>query len=207
MEKARMQAGCYFLPVGITIMLTSFLSAAPVRWEIADGGNGHWYEAVSDPDINWADATQATLARGDGWHLATITSAAENDFVLSLFEDESVFWRFVTSQTLVGPIYAGPWIGAVSSSNSSNDWSWVTGEPFSYTAWGPYEPFNNGDRIYFSQFGRSRRPGWNDVPNRYLGTGYIVEISDLAVIPAPGAALLGTLGAGLLGWLRRRRTL
>src|SRR4030042_294611 len=56
-EETGMRTKCYFLPVVITVLLTTWLSAAPVRWEISDGGNGHWYEAVSDPDINWTDAT------------------------------------------------------------------------------------------------------------------------------------------------------
>ncbi len=178
----RMRYVLRLLVVGIAVCL-SFASigmAAPVQWAIEDGGNDHWYEVVLVPDIDWNTANQAAEGRTGGWYLATITSAAENAFVLGLFENLAGAWVYSGHSSLVGDVYTGPWINGISSASNTNDWTWSTGEPFVlYTAWGPYEPFSNGDRIAFSKLGSSI--GWNDLPNYYLAPGYIVESAGSAV--------------------------
>ena len=67
--------------------------ASPVQWSIADGGNGHYYEAVLVPEgISWTDADLIASSKAGDWHLATISSAEENDFVY----DYRLGDRFVT---------------------------------------------------------------------------------------------------------------
>jgi len=118
--------------------MSTVASADPswVQWP----GNGHFYAVIVEPaGISWSDAQ--TAAQALEGQLASITSAAENEFVFNLIDD-SQYWRPHTSFTEV-EFNMGPWIGGhqpAGASEPNGGWEWTTGEQFNFTAWVPGEP-------------------------------------------------------------------
>ena len=168
-------------------------SHTAVEWRVSEGGNGHFYEVVFIGPYNWAEAsTRAGRSTRDGLtgYLATITSAGEQAFVQSLLPQTLRQYYFIGG--VQDPAGAEP----------DGGWSWVTGEPWSYTNWSadPPEPNDSDGEDYLTlQFPNIGGGGWNDIGGDALMTGVIIEYG---VVPEPTAALLLPVGLALL--LRRR---
>jgi len=130
-------------------------------------GNGHAYAVVEFPSETWTRAAADITSTLPGFHLATITSQAEQDFVV----------RFLQQTTGDGSEW---WLGGFQDLENETDpaagWTWVTDEPWVYTNWAPSEPNNAGgveDHLALSG------TYWNDEGTAISAVrGYIAERSN-----------------------------
>lgn len=127
------------------------------QWPATQGGNDHWYEIyVQRRDLTWGEAEMLALVRGG--RLATLTTKAENEFVLDLARGVKDAWSPVQGGNALGP-----WIGAIKDRGSRGQldgWRWVTDEPFAEVFWATgYAPQRNDDlrlRLYPTGWGDSK---------------------------------------------------
>jgi hypothetical protein len=199
----------------------SFAGCVAAYWDPAAGGNGHYYAFVPTGDTppNWDAARDlaagSTLGAGSVGHLATLSSAAENAFIID--------------QVLPPTGYGHKrqvWLGGfqndtpVKSLPPDMGWQWIQPEAWNYTNWSAGEPndedaSHSGDERYLAMWvhfyvlsgttSTDLRGAWNDEglesqPQAPI-VGFIVEYQ---AVPEPASALLALLGVALLGRRVRR---
>ena len=130
--------------------------------------NGHYYELieVEDPSLTWYEARDAAAAgtfKGMVGHLATVTSAGEDNFLVNTFP---------------GVIPLHVWIGGTDAASEGN-WQWITGEAWSYTNWDPGEPNGGTDENCLEYTDGAAK--WNDGPCDAEAEAYLVEYEAAAV--------------------------
>ncbi|MCY2953622.1 MAG: endo-1,4-beta-xylanase [Planctomycetota bacterium] len=151
-------------------------------------GTGHYYEPVAGV-MSWTEARDAAAGgtyKGMLGHLATITSAAENEFVYGLVKDNPDMWYVDGNGTR-----SGPWLGGYQEPGQdvapNVGWKWVTGE--NWVEWDPSpwidgnpddwkgdDGVNGEDYLQYLNNATIQGPRWNDAANiAYPKRGYVVE--------------------------------
>jgi hypothetical protein len=135
-------------------------------------GNSSYF--VSNDKFTWLEALDHS--RANGLHMAAITSAAENDLIVN----------GLIANGLTG---INPWIG-LSDAVNEGDFRWITGEPYSYTNWGPGEPNNLGNEDYANLLFNGYSFQWNDLPNSlppyWTPNPYVLELEGTQIFLQSG---------------------
>ncbi len=129
-----------------------------IEWPISQGGNGHVYQYVRSKK-SWTEAKLAAekmSVNGMLGHLASITSKAENDFIVKLRKLSDL----------------RAWIG-LRYDRKQNRFNWITGEKVKYVNWSKGEPNHLQGEDFVEMFASAK---WNDNTDGFrYNQGFIVE--------------------------------
>ncbi len=111
-----------------------------VEWRVTDGGNGHWYQLTAAIS-RWPDSAASAVSLGG--MLCSITTEAENSFIVSLIGDQTC------------------WIGGRRNPANFSEFVWLDGSTWKHTHFQIGEPNGCnpcGEALYLAM----NAVGWDD---------------------------------------------
>lgn len=184
----------------VTCCSKSYANPQLLESEIWNSNDGFVHEYVlygyttSAPQMSWDDANNWVSINLAGYNLATITSQEEQNFL-----DSNIF----SNDYLYQAFWAGGYQDPITTNLPNLNWTWVTGEAWSYTNWLNGEP---NDAIILEQYlviNYSASRQWNDEARPEMTSGFIAE--RISNVPEPNTMLLLCVGLiGLAGLSRRK---
>ncbi|GAB6041915.1 SUMF1/EgtB/PvdO family nonheme iron enzyme [Endothiovibrio diazotrophicus] len=113
-------------------------ASVPVRWESSEGGNGHWYQIVTDNSrLLWVEARDAAAAmtwEGMSGHLAVPSSREEADFIQGVkrsWYNQTI--ATYSTRALVNMSAFHLWLGG--RYDARDTLSWVDGSQSTFRDW------------------------------------------------------------------------
>jgi hypothetical protein len=193
--------GCLFIPsVSFAELRCPGGRGAPCP--VPNPDNGHFYAFFLE-ELTWDAAriqAESYTFAGVRGHLATITSAQEQEFLIDNgWSPTASFWLGATDAEI-----EGEWRWVVGPEAGQLFWNGgVDGAAAAFANWQENAP--NDNREFGGQdYARLVGERWNDSESSYRAYG-LVEFS----VPEPGSAILTAIGfiAAIGAWLRHRKRL
>ena len=201
--------------LGVAALSTGAMAQTVGGNVLYNADNGHYYQKYTNLGgltESWQDLN--TFATSQGGYLVTVTSQMEHDYL---------YTNFVSGSPSINHNVLGNYSTYLTGGflNDNNQWSWITGEAFSYTNWYQGEPNGQSVITLCNVVSNVNWGGkWADefkvytdwgMQNPYT-LGFIVEYNSNPTAPGNNAvpepsewAAMGLLGAGLLGLVVRGR--